>query len=73
MFKKKVTCGFYLWGSVIEEACKTNPHTLEKLRNSTRREISTIAREELQRVTDNVFRRHTKSIRAGEQRFPHLL
>ena len=70
---KKVTCGFYLWGNVIEEACKTNPHTLEELRNSIGREISTIAREELRRVTDNVFHSHTKSIRAGEQKFPHLL
>jgi hypothetical protein len=23
--KKKVTYGFYLWGTVIDEACKTNP------------------------------------------------
>jgi hypothetical protein len=62
-----------VWGSVIEEACKTNPHTLDELRNSIRREISTIAREELGIVTDNVFLRHTKPIRAGEQNFPHLL
>jgi hypothetical protein len=52
---------------------KQIPHTLEEIRNSIRREISTVASEELRRVNKNVFRRHTKSIRAGQQKFPHLL
>jgi hypothetical protein len=38
---------FYLWGSLKVNVYKTNPHTLEQLRNNTRREISTISWEEL--------------------------
>jgi hypothetical protein len=71
--KKKVTCGFCFLGSVIEEGCKANPHILEELRNSIRREISTNTREELRRVTDILLSRHTKSIQAGKGKFPHLL
>jgi hypothetical protein len=45
-------------GSLKDKVYKTTPHTLEELRNITHCEISTISREELQRVKKNVFRRH---------------
>jgi hypothetical protein len=30
----KVTCDFYLWGSLKDRVYKTNPHALEEIRNS---------------------------------------
>jgi hypothetical protein len=38
---------------------KTNPNTLEELRNNTCCKILAISGEELQRVNDNVFCRYT--------------
>jgi hypothetical protein len=58
-------------GQFKRQAYKTNPHTLEELRNNICREISTISREKLQRV--NVFLRYTECIGSGGQHFQHLL
>jgi hypothetical protein len=48
-------CDFCLWG-VKKSKSKTNPHTLEELSNDIRREIATIFRQELHRVTNNSSR-----------------
>jgi len=47
-------------GNLKVKVYKTNPHTLEKLRNIICYEISTISREELQRVNNNAFHVYTK-------------
>jgi hypothetical protein len=64
------TCDFYLWGSLKENVYKTNLHTMEEVRNISN-DIPTISDEELQRVNNSVFRRHTECIRSGGQRFQH--
>jgi hypothetical protein len=66
-------CDFYLWGSLKDKVCKTNPHTVEELRNNIRREISTVSGEELQRVNNNLFRKCTECIWSGGQHCQHLL
>jgi hypothetical protein len=62
-----------LWGSLKDEVYETSPHTVEELRNNTRRYISAISGEKLQEHYTNVFCRYTKYIRSGEQHFQHLL
>jgi hypothetical protein len=47
-------------GNLKVKVYKTNPHTLEKLRNNTCYEISTISREELQRFNNNAFHGYTE-------------
>jgi len=47
-------------GNLKVKVYKTNRHTLEKLRNIICYEISTISREELQRVNNNAFHVYTK-------------
>jgi hypothetical protein len=49
---------------------KTNPHTLEELRNNIHHEISAISGEELQRV-NTVFYRYNECIQSGRQYFQH--
>jgi hypothetical protein len=66
-------CDFYLWGNLKDKVYKTNPHTLEKLRNNICCKISAISGEELQRVNTNMFRRDTECIQSGRQHFQHLL
>jgi hypothetical protein len=50
---------FYLWGILKAKVYKTNPHTLEELRNNICYKISAISREELHRVNTNMFCRYT--------------
>jgi hypothetical protein len=50
-------CDFYLWGCLKDQVYKTNPHTLEELRNNNCHEISAASVEELQRGNTNMFRR----------------
>jgi hypothetical protein len=47
-FPDLTPCDFYLWEILKDKVYKTNPHTLEGVRNNIRREISTISGEELQ-------------------------
>ena len=46
-------CDSFLWGRLKDNVYTTNPHTLEELRYHIRRQISTIAGEELQRVNNS--------------------
>jgi hypothetical protein len=48
-----------LWVRLKDEVYKTNPHTLEELRNICH-EITAVSREELQGVNINVFHRYTE-------------
>jgi hypothetical protein len=64
----KVPDGFCLKDCVI----KTNPHTLEELRDSSRYKISTISGGKRQDVR-NAFSRYIKCIRSGGQYFQHVL
>jgi hypothetical protein len=65
-------CDFYVWESLKEKVYKTNPHTLEELRNNIHCETSAISGEELQRA-NTVFHRYTECIQLGGQHFQHLL
>jgi hypothetical protein len=47
-FPDLTPCDFYLWDILKVKVYKTNPHTLEGLRNNISSEISTISGEELQ-------------------------
>jgi hypothetical protein len=67
------SCDFYLCESSRDNMYKTNPHTLDALRNNNHHEISAISGEELQRVNNNVFRRYTECIQSGGQNFQHTL
>jgi hypothetical protein len=60
-------CDFYLWGSLKDKVYKTNPHTLEELRNNIHHGISAISGEELHRVKTNMFCRYTECIQSGRQ------
>jgi len=53
----------FICGKLKVKVYKTNPHTLEKLRNIICHEISTISREELQRVNNNAFHGYTEGKR----------
>jgi hypothetical protein len=66
-----IPCDFCLWGSLKDKVYKTNPHTLDELRNNIRPEIWTISAQEHQTV--NVFRSSTECIRSGGQHSQHLL
>ena len=52
---------------------KTNPHTLDELKQNIRTEINAISEAELMRVNANFLRRCRKCIDAEEQHFQHLL
>ncbi|KAJ9575347.1 hypothetical protein L9F63_025702, partial [Diploptera punctata] len=66
-------CDFYLWGSLKDKVYKTNPHTLEELKNNIRNEIRNLTVPELQRVNLNVFTRYHACLTAGGQHFQHFL
>jgi hypothetical protein len=62
------SCDSYLWGILKDKLYKTNPHTLEELKNNIHRENSTISKQEHQKV-NNVFRSRTHCIPSGRQHF----
>ena len=66
-------CDFYLWGNVKNKVYKTNPHTLDKLKQNIRTEINAISEAELMRVNANFPRRCRICIDAEGQHFQHLL
>lgn len=49
------TNDFYLWGSLENQECKTDPHRREELRNNKGLEISTISGKDLQKFNNNVL------------------
>jgi hypothetical protein len=50
-------CDFYLWGNLKQKVYKTNPHTIEELKENIRHELSAISLGEHQRVITNLVRR----------------
>jgi inhibitor of nuclear factor kappa-B kinase subunit alpha len=65
-------CDFYLWGNLKQKVYKTNPHTIEELKENIRNEVSTIPPGELQVIT-NLVRRCQECPRADGDYFLHLL
>ena len=51
----------------------TNPHTLEELKVSIRREIDCISEISLIRVNSHFLKRDQKCVNEGEQHFQHLM
>jgi inhibitor of nuclear factor kappa-B kinase subunit alpha len=66
-------CDFYLWGNLKQKVYKTNPHTIEELKENIRNEVSAISPSELQRVITNLVRRCQECARADGDHFQHLL
>jgi hypothetical protein len=60
-------------GKLKDKVYKTNLHTLEELRNNICSKISAIFREELQRVSNNVFHRYSECIQSERQDFQQML
>ena len=63
------TRDFYLWSNLKNKVYKTNPHTLDELKQNIRTEIS---EAELMRVNANFLRRCRRCIDAAHH-FQHLL
>jgi hypothetical protein len=66
-------CDFYLWGNLEQKVYKTNPHTIEELKENVRNEVSAISPGELQRVITNLVRRCQECARPDGDHFQHLL
>jgi Holliday junction resolvasome RuvABC ATP-dependent DNA helicase subunit len=65
-------CDFYLWGNLKQKVYKTNPHTIEELKENIRNEVSAISPGGL-RVITNLVRRCQECARADGDNFQHLL
>jgi hypothetical protein len=64
---------FFFWGCLKDKIYNSNPRTAEELKENIHREITNIPEEQLQRVTQNLFRRCEECLRAEGQHFQHLL
>ena len=53
---------FYLWGNLKNKVYKTNPHTLDELKQNIRTEINAISEAELMSVNANFLRRCRRCI-----------
>ena len=67
-----MACDFYLWGNLRNKVYKTNPHTLDELKENIRTE-NAISEAELMGVNANFLRRCRRCIDAEGQNFQHLL
>ena len=70
-----MACDFYLWGNLKNKVYKTNPHTLDELKQNIRTQINAILQAELMRVNAYFLRRcrRCRPIDAEGQHFQHLL
>lgn len=66
-------CDFYLWGNLKNKVYKSNPHTLEELKQNIRTEINAISEAELLRVNGNFLKRCRRCIDEEGRHFQHLL
>jgi hypothetical protein len=66
-------CDFFLWRNLKQKVYKTNPHTIEELKENIRNEVSAISPGELKRVITNLVRRCQEYARADGDHFQHLL
>jgi hypothetical protein len=64
-------CDFYLWGNLKEKVY--NPHSIAALQNEITCVIASITVDELQKVSQNLFRRCEACLRAEEGHFQQLL
>ena len=64
---------FFLWGHLKNKVYATNPHTLEELKESIRREIDYILETELIRVNVHFIKRCQKCVDEGGQHFQHVM
>jgi hypothetical protein len=66
-------CDFYLWGNLKRKVYKNNPRSIEALQAEITRVIGSIAMDELQRVSRNLFLRCEACLQAEGGHFQHLL
>jgi hypothetical protein len=65
-------CDFYLWGNLKGKVYKNNPRSTEVLQNEIARVIGSFTVDELQKVSQNLFRRCEACLRAEGGRFRQL-
>jgi hypothetical protein len=63
----------YLWGNLKGKVYKNNPRSTEALRNEITRVIGSVTVDELQKVSQNLFRRCVACLRAEGGHFQQLL
>jgi acetylglutamate kinase len=68
-----IFCDFNLWGNLNGKVYKNNPRSIEALQNEITRVIGSVAVDELQRVSHNLFMRCEACLLAEGGRFQHLL
>jgi inhibitor of nuclear factor kappa-B kinase subunit alpha len=56
-------CDFFFWGCLNDKVYNNNPRTEDELKENIRREIAIIPAEQLQSESQDLFRRHEKSLR----------
>ena len=66
-------CDFYLWTTVKERVCQSNPHTFQELRDNIKLEITKISAEELKIVNENLLTRYSTCLKEEGRLFQHLL
>jgi hypothetical protein len=66
-------CNFYLWGNLKGKVYKNNPRSIEALENAVTRVIGSIAVDELQRMSHNLFMWCEACLQVEGGQFQHLL
>ena len=66
-------CDFYLWGMLKNKVYKTNPHTLNELKENIQTTIRSIMVEELVHVNNNFLKRCETCIQENGQHIENLL
>jgi hypothetical protein len=66
-------CDFYLWENLKGKAYKNNPRSIEALENAVTRVIGSIAVDELQKMSHNLFMQCEACLQAEWGQFEHLL
>jgi uncharacterized protein (DUF1015 family) len=66
-------CDFHLWGKLKSVVYANNPHDLEALKQNVSEAIYNIQKRELQKVSQNLFKRIQAFLTAEGRHFEHLL
>ena len=66
-------CDYYLWGYLKGKVYRNNPHTLEELKAQITRAVQCITEAELQKVSNNLFKRCEACLTADGGHFQQYL
>ena len=67
------TADYYLWGYLKGKVYRNNPHTLEELKAQITRAVQCITEAELQKVSNNLFKRCEACLTADGGHFQQYL